>query len=61
LNEDTKGLIRSRKSMKHRQYNCQKKKDRRTNNDLQNPTHNIKDRAARTPLKTGMSSGVPEG
>ena len=35
--EDTKGVIRIRKS-KDRQHNDQKKKDKRTNNDLQN-TH----------------------
>ena len=34
--EDTKGAIRIRKSMKNRQHNGQKKKDTRTNNDLQN-------------------------
>ena len=34
--EDTKGVIRNRKSMKDRQLNCQKKKDEITNNDLQN-------------------------
>jgi len=33
--EDTKGVIRIRKS-KDRQYNGQKKKNKRTNNDLQN-------------------------
>jgi len=33
--EDTKGVIRIRKS-KDRQYNVQKKKYKRTNNDLQN-------------------------
>jgi len=33
--EDTKGLIRIRKSKKDRQHNGQKKKDKRTNNDLQ--------------------------
>jgi len=38
--EDTKGAIRIRKSKKNRQhvYNGQKKKDKRTNNDLQNIT-----------------------
>ena len=35
--EDTKGVIRIRKS-KDRQHNDQKKKDKRTSNDLQN-TH----------------------
>jgi len=34
--EDTKGVIRIRKSKKDKQHNGQKKKDKRTNNDLQN-------------------------
>ena len=34
--KDTKGVIRIRKSKKDRQHNDQKKKDKRTNNDLQN-------------------------
>ena len=34
--EDTKGVIRIRKSKKDRQKNGQKKKEKRTNNDLQN-------------------------
>ena len=34
--EDTKGVIRICKSKKNRQHNDQKKKDKRTNNDLQN-------------------------
>jgi hypothetical protein len=38
---------------KDRQHNGQKKKDKRTNNDLQNSTHKTKDRVKRTPLKTG--------
>jgi hypothetical protein len=33
--EDTKGVIRSRKSKKNRKHNGQKKKHKRTNNDLQ--------------------------
>ena len=45
--------IRIRKSKKTRQHNDQKKKDKRTNNDLQNITHKAKDRVTRTPLKTG--------
>jgi len=44
--------IRSRKSKKGRQYNGQKKKYKRTNNDLQNTTQKTNDRATRTPLKT---------
>jgi hypothetical protein len=34
--EDTKGIIRIRKSKKDRQLNGQKKKSNRTNTDLQN-------------------------
>jgi hypothetical protein len=34
--EDTKGVIWSRMSKKNKQYNGQKKKDKKTNNDLQN-------------------------
>jgi len=34
--EDTKGVIRIRKSKKTRQHNAQKKKCKKTNNDLQN-------------------------
>ena len=37
--EDIKLVIRIRKSKKDRQHNGQKKKDKRTNNDLQNITH----------------------
>ena len=33
--EDTQGVIRIRKSKKNRQHSGQKKKDKRTNNDLQ--------------------------
>ena len=51
--EDTKGIIRIRKSKKDRQHNGKKKKDERTNNNLQNITHKTKDRVIRTPLKTG--------
>ena len=50
--EDTIGVIRIRKS-EDRQHNGQKKKDKWTNNDLQNITHKTKDPATRTPLKTG--------
>jgi hypothetical protein len=42
--EDTKGVIRIRKSKTDRQHNCQKKKDKRTNNDLQNTKQKTKDR-----------------
>jgi len=40
-----RGVIRSRNSKKDRQYNVQKKKDIRTNNDLQNTTQKVKDRS----------------
>ena len=59
--EDSKGIIRIRKSKNDRQHNGQKKKDKRTNNDLQIISHKTKDRVTRTPLKTGVNSGAPEG
>jgi hypothetical protein len=37
-----KGLIRIRKSKMDRQHNGQKKKDKRTNNNLQNSTQKAK-------------------
>jgi len=40
--EDTKGVIRIRKSKKDRQHNDQKKKNKRTNNDLHNTTQKLK-------------------
>jgi hypothetical protein len=36
-----------------------KKKEQR-DNDLENTTQKTKDRAARTPLKTGVKSGTPK-
>ena len=41
-----------RKSKKDRQHNDQEKKDKMTNNDLQNITQKPKYRVRRTPLKT---------
>jgi hypothetical protein len=49
--KDTKSTIRIRISKKSRQHSGQKKKYKRTNNDLQN-IHKTKDRVTRTPLKT---------
>jgi hypothetical protein len=49
--EDTKGIIRIRKS-KDRQHNGKNKKEVRTNNDLQSITHKTKDRVTQTPIKT---------
>ena len=43
--EYTKGVISIRKSRKDRQHNDQKKKDKRTNNDLQNNIQKTRDRA----------------
>jgi len=41
--EVTKGLIKSRKSKKDREYNVQKKNSKARNNDLQNTTQKSKD------------------
>jgi hypothetical protein len=41
--KDIKGETRSHKSKKYRHYNGQKKKDKRTNNDVQNITYKTKD------------------
>jgi hypothetical protein len=56
--EDTNGVMRSRKSKMGRQYNGQKKRMKRTNNDMQNTTHKTKNRATRTLLKLGVNSGA---
>ena len=55
--EDTQGVIRIRKS-KDPQLNGQKKKDKQRSTKH---THKTKDRVTRTPLKTGVNSGAPEG
>ena len=47
--EDTNGVIRILKS---KDRHGQKKKNKRTNNDLQNITHKTKDQVTRSPLKT---------
>ena len=48
-----KGVIRICKSKKDRQHYAQKKKDKRTNNELLNTTQKTTDRETRTPRKTG--------
>jgi hypothetical protein len=48
--EDTKEVIRIRKSKKNRQHNGQKKKGKQRSTKH---THKTKDRVTRTPLKTG--------
>jgi hypothetical protein len=69
----TNNTMAKEKGQKDRQHNNQrkrakgqttqwpKKKGKRTNNDLQNTIQKTKDRATRTPLKTGVSSGAPVG
>ena len=56
--ENTKGVIRIRKSKKDRQHNDQKKKDKQRSTKH---TYETKDRVTRTQIKTGMSSGAPKG
>ena len=53
-----KWVIRIRKS-KDRQHNGQKKKDKRTNNDMQNTTHKTKDQVLRTSLQSGGEHRCP--
>ena len=50
--EDTKWVIRSRNSKKDRYNIGQEKKDKRTNNDLQNTTQKTKDQVTRATLRT---------
>jgi hypothetical protein len=54
--EDTKMVIRIRKSKKETTQG--QKKDKRTNNDLQSKTHKTKDRATRTHQHIAMRSVV---
>ena len=48
--EDTKGVIRIRKSKKNRQYNGQKEKVHKDKQRSTKHTHKTKDRVTRTPL-----------
>ena len=59
--EDTKGVIRNRKSMKNRQHNGQKKKYKRTNNHLQNIAYKTKDGVTRPPLIWRMKQKQLQG
>ena len=54
--EDTKVVIKMCKLKKDRQHNDQKKKDKRTNNDLQNITNKAKHQ-----WKPLVNLGAPEG
>jgi hypothetical protein len=49
------------KSKKDRQDNDQKKKDKRTNNDVQNTTQKNRNQATHIPLKLGLNSCALEG
>jgi hypothetical protein len=49
--EDSKEVIRIRKSKKDKQLNIQKKREKLANNDLQSITEKTKDRETRTPLR----------
>ena len=52
--EDTKEVNRISTSKRDKQHSgIQKKKDKRTNNDLQNTTQKIKDQATEKPPTTG--------
>ena len=60
--KDTKGVIRSGQTA---QWPKEKKNiknpTKKKNNDLQNTTQKIKDRASRIPLKLGVNLGTPDG
>jgi hypothetical protein len=59
--EAAKGVFRIRISKKNRQHNGQKKKYKNIKQRSTKHTHKTKDRVTRTPLKTGVNSGHPEG
>ena len=59
--QDTKGVIRILKSKNDRQHNGQKKKNKRTSNDLQNIHIKTKDRVTRTPLNPGWTQVLRKG
>ena len=58
--EDTNGIFRTTDS-KDRQYNDQKKKDKRTNNDLQAIHRKLKIEQHEPHWKSGVNSGASEG
>jgi hypothetical protein len=49
------------KRQKNRQHNDQKKKIQKDKQRSTKHTHKTKDQVTRTPLKTGVDSGDPEG
>jgi hypothetical protein len=58
--EDTKGVIRIRKSKKDWQHNGQKIKGQTDKQRSTKHTHTTKERVTRTPQKKGVYSGAPE-
>ena len=56
-----KGVSRIHISKKSRQHNGQKKKGQKDKQRSTKHTHKTKDWVKRTPLNTGVNSGVPEG
>jgi hypothetical protein len=56
--EGTKGIMKKRKSKTDIYYNDHKKKDKRTNNDMQNITQKTKDWATRNPFKPCLEESV---
>jgi len=53
--QDIRGVTINSKTLKNRQYNGQQKKDKRTNNDLQNTIQKTNDWVTRTLQQTGMN------
>ena len=61
ITDDTKSVIKISKSKEDAQYNRQKKKDKKTNNNLQNTTRKSKDWAPRTSLISGWTPVLRKG
>ena len=59
--KDTNVAIRSRKLKKDRQHNCQKKKDKRANNDKQNTAQKLKIEEHESHQQLRVNSCAPEG
>jgi hypothetical protein len=59
--EYTKGVIRRLKSKNDKQYNDQKKKDKRTNNDLQKLHRKLKTEQQKPNWKPWVNACAPEG
>jgi len=55
-----KGLSASVNQRRTDNTTAKRKKDKGTNNDLQNITQKTKDRVMQTPLKPNVNAGAPE-